>query len=180
MDALLTKTEIGRQALAPGDRTLTPRERMLVLLADGQRSAQDLLGLVAGTRIELVHDLLTRGFLARETGAARGPTLPAGVRHPTVPAPAAAAATPPEATEPSPPESPWVRSAAATKLYLMDVAERTFARADPAQWELLREMLRDVRDDDGLLQALQFVMQAIARAAGEERARAIRSQLLRA
>lgn len=176
MDALLTKTEIGRQALAPGNRTLTPRERMLVLLADGQRNAQDLLGLVAGTRIELVQDLLTRGFLSPEPAtAARAPATPAGLQR-TAPE-AAEPAVPPDAT---PPDSPWVRSAAATKLYLLDVAERTFARADPSQWELLREMLRDVRDDSALMEAMQFVTQAIARAAGEERARTVRSQLLRA
>ncbi|WP_119154717.1 hypothetical protein [Caldimonas tepidiphila] len=180
MSTLLIKTDLARLALAPGIRTLTPRERTLVLLADGQRSAHDLLALVAGATADLVHSLVERGFLA--AGAAVSALSPPETASPA-PAPAAAGPLP---AEPSPREAPaasatpWARSPAATKLYLIDLAERTFARSDPAQWEFLRELLREVRDDEGLMQAMALVTQAIARVSGEERARLVRIELLRA
>lgn len=179
MAALLIKTELARLALAPGTRTLAPRERMLVLLADGRRTAQELLALVAGTQADQLHDLVARGFLAPGTLA------PAAEAAAPAPPPSASSAPAPVAVPsgapvPADPDSPWTRPPAATKLYLLDLAERTFARSDPAQWEFLRDRVREVRDDAGLMQAVALVTQAISRIAGEDRATLIRRQLLSA
>jgi len=72
----------------------------------------------------------------------------------------------------------WARTPAATKLYLMDVVERTFAASDRAQWEQLRELLREVRDEHSLSVAMDIVTRAIGHAAGEDRAQALRQQLV--
>ena len=162
MTSLLIKTELARRALAPGIRTLSPKERMLVLLADGQRSVQDLLDTVAGATAELLNDLVSRGFLSSAASS-----MSAGG------SPAPAAAAPRSDAAPG-----QTRSAAAAKLYLLDVSERVFARADPPQWERLRDMLREVRDEAGLRPAIEQVAQAIGRVAGEERAAAVRRELL--
>lgn len=193
MTSLLMKTELARLALAPGTRTLSPKERALVLLADGQRTAHELLDIVSGASLELVHGLISRGFLSSAPSASPAPLAPPAPRpgpaaaRPKTVAPVAAVEAPPSppkvrheipAPAPARAERRPTRTPAATKLYLMDLSERVFARSDPQQWERLRDLLREVRDEEGLLQAIGQVTRAISQAAGEDRAAAVRRELL--
>ncbi len=209
---ILLKTELGRAALQPGARLLTPRERTIVLLADGQRSVRELCTTVAGADRTAIMSLVLRGFL-------QDPEAPSTVQLPdatssspkTSSATAATTSAPttthsawmsePDQPRPEPTSRPiewqesvraafrqleplpvqkrirWARTPAATKLYLMDVAERTFAGSDLAQWERLRDILREVRDEDSLAVAMDVVTHAVGRVAGAERAQALRDRL---
>jgi hypothetical protein len=220
--AILEKTEAGREALSATARLLTPRERTMVLLADGRRTLQEVCGMVTGATPETLYSLHERGFLyigpspaadepARTKRRPRPVTTtevtqpgdgeaPSGWSRNTligldtlapeperVPSPLANVPTDvPTLAEPIAEAAPieamarirWARTPAATKLYLMDVVERTFASSDRAHWERLRDMLREVRDEDSLALAMDMVTLAVQDVAGDERAQALRQQLV--
>jgi len=101
----LVKTEPGREALQKRDRTLSPRERQILVITDGSRTRGqllELLGLSAATQID---HLMQLGFLQNMERA------PALLSHGSAPAPAP---TPlPEAR----------RSLVATKVYCTDMLQ---------------------------------------------------------
>lgn len=187
---ILEKTEAGRLALAANARQLTPRERTLVLLADGRRTLQELCDLVIGAHPETLHSLHERGYLLirQSAGASTAGTASRGRRR-TGPLPSEDDDDPvsdvpqdwPATVARHPGDTltriRWARTPAATKLYLLDVVERTFAGSDRPQWERLRDLLREVRDEDSLSLAMDSVTEALAAAAGEERAQSLRHQL---
>ena len=203
---VVRKTERARVALAPGARLLSPRERALVLLADGQRSVPDLCAMLQGTTSEFVRALVSKGFLEivddsaektarRVSGDERRRREPEAANEPVAPLQATVEPEPTTApdrvlaSEPSAPEQtvPMAglarpatlrRSNAATKMHLMDLAERTFARSQPKRAIYFREMLREIRDDESLLLAIDIVLEAVAEVAGADRAQAMREHLL--
>ena len=214
---VLRKTASARAALEPGARLLTPRERTLVLLADGQRSVPDLCDMVQGASSEFIEALITKGFLervddstphsARETHRTAAQTratpprpnpleqtahaaqaraglhtaVPADQPRPSLSKDAENAGLPPALAPASRAGSVSLRrSAAATKMHLIDLAERTFSRSQPERAQYFREMLREIRDDESLLLAIDIVLEAVAEVAGEERAQAMRDHLLEA
>ena len=208
---VLRKTPSARAALEPGARLLTPRERTLVLLADGQRSVPDLCEMVQGASSEFIEALIAKGFLERVDDSAPRPTregargaadrresaatperpaqTTASAVTPTAAVPlerphlsaGAAHALPPAVVPPSRATGVGLRrSAAATKMHLIDLAERTFSRSQPERAQYFREMLREIRDDESLLLAIDIVLEAVAEVAGEERAQAMRDHLLEA
>ncbi len=218
--SVLKKTALARTALETGSRLLSPRERTLVLLADGQRSVPDLCHMVHGASESFVQALVEKGFLepvdgdrnaerassrtsnhtsTRDQGTEQPNTLieqrPAQPRLGAVDARNLHRqdAGHIEAANSGP--APWVdalgviptpravsvglrRSAAATKMHLIDLAERTFSRGQPERSAYFRDMLREIRDDESLLLAIDIVLEAVAEVAGEDRAQAMRDHLL--
>ncbi len=59
----LQKTQKARSELQPGIRTLSLRERSLLLLADGSRSILEFRPMFGGEGEKIVLDLVRRGYL---------------------------------------------------------------------------------------------------------------------
>ena len=88
-----TKTDKARDELQGGQRTLSQRERALLLMADGRRSLTDFSPMFAsrGEAEQALHALMSRGYLHYPP-----PAIPAAPAAPidrvAEPPPAAAAA----------------------------------------------------------------------------------------
>ena len=178
---LLQKTDKARLELSPGVRTLSLRERSLLLLADG-KSLSDLQAMYNGIGAQIVDNLMRQGYL---TGPAVLPDAPA-------PAPAAAPAptAPPSSASvvPQAPQAPLaaskpqdpsdaLRSLAGTRMYLFDICERMFARRDPALARQFHEALRGARDRASMLDVGEALLEEVAQMAGPERAQTIRDRM---
>jgi len=170
-----SKTDKARDELRPGRRTLTQRERAVLLMADGQRSVTDFAPLFADRdeARNVAQHLLSEGYLAV-------PALAAAQVAALAPAPAAP--TPPMKSESvTPPVAADTfdgkRSLATTRMFLFDLCERMFARRDPAMAEVLRETLREARDRATMLAVADTMLAEIRQAAGDERADAVRDRI---
>ncbi|WP_422843440.1 hypothetical protein [Acidovorax sp. M2(2025)] len=156
---LLQKTEKARLELLPGVRTLSLRERSLLLLADG-KPLSDLQAMYNGIGAQIVDNLMRQGYL---TGPAQ--------------ASAADAAPPrdkPSIQRPEPGES--LRSLAGARMYLFDTCERLFARRDPVLAQHFREALRAAKDRDSMLDAGEALFEEVALTAGDDRAASLREK----
>ena len=163
---LLHKTEKARLELSPGVRTLSLRERSLLLLADG-KSLSDLQAMYNGIGAQIVDNLMRQGYL---TGPAALPTAnepPAGVIQ--------ASAKAPSIQRPEPGES--LRSLAGARMYLFDTCERLFARRDPVLAQQFREALRAAKDRVSMLDVGEAMLDEVAMTAGAERAASLRERL---
>lgn len=169
---LFTKTDKARDELRPGRRTLTQRERALLLMADGQRSVTDFAPLFANRdeARKVTQHLLSEGYLA----------------PPAQPEPAlGSSVVVPEALVTAAPVGPAVAadtfdgkpSLATTRMFLFDLCERMFARRDPAMAQVLRDTLREARDRATMLAVADTMLAEIRQAAGDERADAIRDRI---
>lgn len=163
---LLQKTEKARLELSPGVRTLSLRERSLLLLADG-KPLSDLQAMYNGIGAQIVDNLMRQGYL---TGPAELPPAstakPANTPNPTPAAPAAPRTEPAEA----------LRSLAGARMYLFDACERLFARRDPVLAQQFREALRAAKDEDSMLDVGEAMFDEVALAAGAERAATLRER----
>ena len=148
---LLQKTDKARLELSPGVRTLSLRERSLLLLADG-KTLSDLQAMYNGIGAQIVENLMRQGYL----------TGPADVPLPAAPAP-------------SPAEAP--RSLAGARMYLFDTCERLFARRDPVMAQQFRDALRAAKDEESMLDVGNSLLDEVALAAGAERAASLRQRL---
>ncbi len=148
---LLQKTEKARLELSPGVRTLSLRERSLLLLADG-KPLSDLRAMYNGIGAQIVDNLMRQGYL----------TGPADVPPPAAPAP-------------GPAEAP--RSLAGARMYLFDTCERLFARRDPVMAQQFRDALRAAKDEESMLDVGNSLLDEVALAAGAERAASLRQRL---
>ncbi len=183
----LHKTDRARAELKPGVRTLGQRERTLLLMADGSKSAQDFRPLFDGDGEAIALRLLHEGFLEAHPGKT---TVPAAA---PIPAPASA---PAPASRPTPaqlqnfpsPETTQAiqvsadqfegkRSLATTRMFLFDICERMFARRDPAMAERFREALRNAKDRETMLTASREMLEQIEKIAGHERADSISERI---
>ncbi len=153
-------------------RTLSLRERSLLLLVDG-RPAAELEALYHGAGKDIVARLLADGYLAQAGGAA-------------APAPAAtpsAAAVPRQAPSGAPPEAPArafqpaLRSLAGARMYLFDICERMFARRNPALAQNFLDALRGARDRDSMMDVSEALLEEIELLAGPERAATVRRRM---
>ncbi|WP_167361168.1 hypothetical protein [Paracidovorax cattleyae] len=174
---LLLKTDKARLELSPGVRTLSLRERSLLLLADG-RPAAELEALYHGAGKDIVARLLADGYLAQAGGSAAPvpaatPTAAATPRPVPVDAPATAPAQP--ATPPAP--SNALRSLAGARMYLFDICERMFARRNPALAQNFLEALRGARDRDSMMDVSEALLEEIELLAGPERAAIVRQRM---
>lgn len=165
---LLQKTDKARLELSPGVRTLSLRERSLLLLADG-KSLSDLQAMYNGIGAQIVDNLMRQGYL---TGPAVLPDAPA----PAAPAPAALSSAAPAAPQPQDP-SDALRSLAGTRMYLFDICERMFARRDPALAKQFHDALRAARDRASMLDVGEALLEEVAQMAGPERAQTIRDRM---
>ena len=154
---LLQRTEKARRELSPGVRTLSLRERSLLLLADG-RPLAELQAMYNGIGAQMVEHLLHEGYL---TDLAT--TDATGTAAPAPPAP-------PEPTE-------ALRSLAGTRMYLFDLSERLFARRDPDLARAYHAALRAARDRQSMLEVGESLIAEVAKVAGPERAEGIRERL---
>lgn len=101
----LHKTDKARAALLERTDTLTVQDRRILILSDGQRSLDDIVGLLGSPVRPAVLRLMEQRYLA--TSLASATTVPA-----IAPSPATLAAT--HATR---------RSLAATKMYMLDMLQ---------------------------------------------------------
>ena len=157
---LLQKTEKARLELSPGVRTLSLRERSLLLLADG-KPLSDLQAMYNGIGAQIVENLMRQGYL---TGPAALPPAPEPTAVPT-----------PSIERPAPGES--LRSLAGARMYLFDTCERLFARRDPVLAQHFREALRAAKDRTSMLDVGEAMFEEVALAAGAERAASLRERL---
>ncbi|RQO82059.1 hypothetical protein [Acidovorax sp. FJL06] len=164
---LLQKTDKARLELSPGVRTLSLRERSLLLLADG-KPLSDLQAMYNGIGAQIVDNLMRQGYL----------TGPAELPPPTMaPDPHRTEATShgPSIERPEPGES--LRSLAGARMYLFDTCERLFARRDPVLAQHFREALRTARDRSSMLDVGDAMFEEVGLTAGAERAASLRERL---
>ncbi|MDA8519770.1 hypothetical protein [Acidovorax sp. NCPPB 4044] len=167
---LLLKTDKARLELSPGVRTLSLRERSLLLLADG-RPAAELEALYHGAGKDIVSKLLAEGYLAHAGTTAPAPDAPKAQ------AAAAAAHAHPAGAALPPAPSHALRSLAGTRMYLFDICERMFARRNPALAHNFLEALRGARDRDSMLDVSEALLEEIELLAGPERAATVRERM---
>lgn len=165
---LLLKTDKARQELAPGMRTLSLRERSLLLLAEGKPLAE-LQAMYSGGGAEIVEHLLSQGYLSLSAPAVQDTLL-------TPPAHTQPSAQRPEAVTPPEP-SDHLRSLAGARMYLFDICERLFARRDPARAQHFHSALRAARDRDSMLHVGESLLEEVTQLAGAERAETIRERM---
>ena len=172
----LHKTDRARAELRPGVRTLGQRERTLLLMADGSKSAQDFRPLFDGDGEAIALRLLREGFLEAHPGRTAAAPAPA-----PAPAPAQLQNFPsPETTQAiqvSADQFEGKRSLATTRMFLFDICERMFARRDPVMAERFREALRNAKDRESMLTASRYMIEEIEKIAGHERADSISERI---
>ncbi len=146
----LTKTDKARAELQPGQRSLGQRERALLLLADGRKTAHEVGAYLGHEGERLVMQLLQDGYLTHLRAAAA-----------------------PVAADPF----DGKRSMATTRMFLFDICERMFARRAPDLAESFREALRNARDRSSMLEVGHALLAEVESAAGPARANALRERI---
>ncbi len=194
----LHKTERARAELRPGTRTLSQRERTLLLLADGSKSVLDFRPLFNGEGEQIALRLLREGFLESQphpvsplsAATSHGGTLlkiapdrnfqQTHLRTPAQQAQQRQDFPSPETTQAirvcaDPFEGK--RSLATTRMFLFDICERMFARRNPEMADLFREALRNAKDRAAMLAVSRDMIEEIEAVAGHERADSISERL---
>jgi hypothetical protein len=167
-----TKTEKARDELQGGRRTLSQRERALLLMADGRRSLTDFSPLFS-TRDEAeqaLSALVQRGYLQH------APAVAAALA--SQPAQAAAVPTVEPITAGASVDSfDGKRSLATTRMFLFDICERMFVRRDPGFATQMRDALREARDREAMMTIAALMLGEVEKAAGAERAESLRERI---
>lgn len=171
-----TKTDKARDELQGGQRTLSQRERALLLMADGRRSLSDFSPLFSNRdeAEQAIQTLVQRGYLQTPKVAVAPKATP--------PAPAPAQPAPIATTEPiqiatSADTFDGKRSLATTRMFLFDICERMFVRRDPKFALQMRDALREARDREAMLTIAALMLTEIEKAAGPERAESLRERI---
>ncbi|MGE5332985.1 MAG: hypothetical protein ACM3Q3_14580 [Nitrospirota bacterium] len=154
---MLLKTDKARLELQPGRRTLSLRERSLLLLADG-KPLHELQAMYNGEGRQIVEALVHAGYL--------GLPVPDEEDLPTTAPPMVLAQHAP------------LRSLAGTRMYLFDICERMFARRNPPLAEHYRVALRGARDRWSMLDVGEALLEEVGYLAGAQRAAAIRERMV--
>ncbi len=157
---LLLKTDKARLELSPGVRTLSLRERSLLLLADGT-PLETLHAMYSGGGAQIVDGLVQQGYLVAVDAAGAAPGNAAAVPD------AASAST----TDVAP------KSLAGTRMYLFDICERMFARRNALLAQSFHEALRNARDRSSMLDVSEALLDEITLLAGPERAASVRERM---
>lgn len=167
------KTDKARDELQSGQRTLSQRERALLLMADGRRSLTDFSPLFANRSEaeQALQALMSRGYLHYpQATPASAPTAPAAAMDRAAePAQAATAAD----------HFDGRRSLATTRMFLFDICERMFVRRDPRFATQMRDALREARDRDAMLTIAALMLSEVEKTAGAERAESLRERIER-
>ena len=125
----LIKTDKGRQALRSREPHLTPRERQIVILANGGHSRLSMQELMARDIGPELHRLLQSGYLEESTGASDSPPITSRVQPAQVPEGIASATASVNrqsnrpTTELQNPQPLSRRSLAGTKMYIVDMLQ---------------------------------------------------------
>ena len=158
---MLNKTDKGRAELQPGQRTLSQRERAVLLMADGRQTTATLEALFGGLGASIVQNLLSNGYIVEET-----PPVLVLLLEP----------------QPATPQGSFdtfsgPRSLASARMFLFDMNERTFAPRDKVMAERFRNDLREARDAQAMLTVSRNILTAVEQLAGADRADAISERL---
>ncbi|WP_369940906.1 hypothetical protein [Xanthomonas medicagonis] len=148
------KTALAIAALQSHAAPLDMRQRRVLILADGQRSVDDLIALGGNNAATIVQELLQQGYLddGRPSGA------------PPSAAPAA----------PSPAPADPRRALLNARMYLLDLLQ---LQRHPAS-RPLQQQLRDAREDAATLQAIAQALRAMPEMTSERYAQRIRERVL--
>lgn len=174
----LARTAQATLELSNRERTLPLKDRAVLLLADGRKSAHELAALVRCSTEDVLR-LVTQGYLAA--------AAPQRTRSAPAPAPAASPASTfgPSTLSPTAPAPVAVdrfegpRSLATARMFLFDIVERLFARRAPDQAHTFRQRLREARERDAMLVVARDLLEAVETVAGFERADHIAERLAR-
>lgn len=189
-----TKTDKARDELQGGQRTLSQRERALLLMADGRRSLTDFSPLFPNRddAAQAVQALMQRGYLqdpqAAAAAAARAVAESAALAAAAAQSAAAARAEAAAQAVVVPEEEParptnsadtfdGKRSLATTRMFLFDICERMFVRRDPRFATQMRDALREARDREAMLTIAALMLSEIEKTAGPERAESLRERI---
>lgn len=149
LSARFEKTDAGRREIATRSGALGRSSRALLIMVDGQVTGEDLAVRAGqlGLEAQAVFELMQAGFIQRATEAPGEPLfVQVDVPRPETPRPAASAAPARK------------RSLAAARMYLMDIAARTFSSAEhPVRQRLVQATDRASVESafDALLAALR-------------------------
>lgn len=167
-----TKTDKARDELQGGQRTLSQRERALLLMADGRRSLTDFSPLFANrTEAEqAIQALMSRGYLQDAQAMAAAAAVPTPMPVPAVD---------PIRIATSADTFDGKRSLATTRMFLFDICERMFVRRDPKFALQMRDALREARDREAMLTIAALMLSEIEKTAGAERAESLRERIER-
>lgn len=147
------KTALALAALQSHAAPLDMRQRRVLILADGQRSVDELVTLGGSNAAAIVQALLQQGYL--DDG--RATVVPAA----PAPAPAIAPADP-------------RRALLNARMYLLDLLQ---LQRHPAS-RALQQRLRDAREETATLQAIADALRAMPEMTSERYAQRIRERVL--
>jgi hypothetical protein len=149
------------------------RERNLLILADGQKTLEDLESILKNEARALAESLIRDGYL---TGISLTP--PKLIEQPAKDQDGEAASS---AMPPAPPMNADAfegkRSLATTRMFLFDICERMFARRAPEQAQAFCEAFRNARDRESMLAVARDMMESVEQIAGAERADSISQRI---
>jgi len=176
----LQKTDLAKKELLPGNRTLSQRERSLLLLADGLNTAAYLSSLFHGEGRALVLQLVQAGFLA-EVKSVKATSSKNSGHHQRPNIQSHQTSVPTLDSIPdvmlSVDQFEGKRSLATTRMFLFDISERMFSKRSPDQAAFFRANLRDSRDRVSMLAAAHEMLLEVEEIAGFERADSIRERI---
>jgi hypothetical protein len=147
------KTALALAALKSHAAPLDMRQRRVLILADGQRSVDELAALGGSNAAAIVQVLLQQGYLddgRASTAAPAAQTLPA--------------------VAPADPR----RALLNARMYLLDLLQ---LQRHPAS-RTLEQLLRDAREDADTLQAIAHALRAMPEMTSERYAQRIRERVL--
>ena len=174
---LLQKTEKARLELSPGVRTLSLRERSLLLLVEGKKLS-DLQAMYNGIGAQIVDNLMRQGYLTGPTELPHAGSVTAAPSNDRRACPFGVSTAPSPSLARSKPETgEALRSLAGTRMYLFDTCERLFVRRDPVLAQHFREALRAAKDRESMLDVGEAMLEEVSIAAGPERAASLRERL---
>lgn len=153
------KTALALAALQSHAAPLDMRQRRVLILADGQRSVEELAALGGSNAAEIVQTLLQQGYLDDGRAVAASPQVTAAA--------AAAAATVAPPTDPR-------RALLNARMYLLDLLQ---LQRHPAS-RPLQQQLREAREDAATLQAIAQALRAMPEMTSERYAQRIRERVL--
>ncbi len=148
LSARFEKTDAGRREIATRNGALSRSSRALLIMVDGQATGEDLAVRASqlGLEAQAVLELLQAGFIQIAADVAGEPVL-VQVAEPQ-----------PEPLKPAAPNRK--RSLAAARMYLMDIAARTFSSAEHP----IRQRLVEATDRASVEGAFEALMAALREA----------------
>ncbi len=146
------KTALALAALQSHDAPLDMRQRRVLILADGQRSIEELATLGGRGADAIVQGLLQQGYL--DDGRS--------------------SAAPPVATSAPPPPADPRRALLNARMYLLDLLQLQRHPASPA----LQQQLRAAREEHDTLRAIGLALRTMPEMTSERYAQRIRERVL--